>query len=230
MDIDHVFVLVEPHSPLIATLSSMGLVETYRRQHTGQGTANVCFCFENMFLELLWVTSAVEVQSARIRRMRLFERAQWATTGACPVGVAWRNTSPTITSSCALWPYQPPYLTPGAVISVAVDSDDPKQPMMFTFPGATPPREWHAARQGQLQSAAGMVDVVGVTLAMPKDVVPSHTLATLVRETSLSLTVSPDATYGVELQITQRGHAKRLRVPLPLGRVVRDERVAPRNG
>ncbi len=59
----HVFVFVKPGAPEATGLYAAGMVESYRRRHPGQGTANVCFCFDNAFLELLWVTSEAEVTS-----------------------------------------------------------------------------------------------------------------------------------------------------------------------
>jgi hypothetical protein len=37
MELDHVFVLIDPGGPELAYLKSLGLIETYRRQHPGQG-------------------------------------------------------------------------------------------------------------------------------------------------------------------------------------------------
>lgn len=55
--IDHIFMLVDPGGPEIAQMTELGLLETYRRVHTGQGTRNICYCFDNMFLELLYAPS-----------------------------------------------------------------------------------------------------------------------------------------------------------------------------
>jgi hypothetical protein len=48
LEIDHLFVFIEPDGPEIEALRRLGLVETYRRAHPGQGTANVCFAFDNL--------------------------------------------------------------------------------------------------------------------------------------------------------------------------------------
>lgn len=52
--LDHLFVFVEPGAPERAALERAGLRESFRRRHPGQRTANVCFCFDNAYLELLW--------------------------------------------------------------------------------------------------------------------------------------------------------------------------------
>lgn len=53
MQLDHLFVLIERDAPEFGYFRSLGLVETYRRRHLGQGTENACYCFDNLFVELL---------------------------------------------------------------------------------------------------------------------------------------------------------------------------------
>jgi hypothetical protein len=90
--IDHVFMLVSADGPEIDHLASMGLVETYRCTHPGQGTRNVCYCFDNVFLELLWVDDNDAARSDAIKRTGLYERSLWRTSGTCPFGIAWRRS------------------------------------------------------------------------------------------------------------------------------------------
>jgi Glyoxalase-like domain len=71
MEIDHIFMFIEPDGPELNQLKSLGLVETYRREHPGQGTANACFCFDNMFVELLWMVDPTEALSTLIVRTDL---------------------------------------------------------------------------------------------------------------------------------------------------------------
>lgn len=47
LELDHIFVFIRPDGPEAARLEAIGLVESYRRDHPGQGTSNVCYCFEN---------------------------------------------------------------------------------------------------------------------------------------------------------------------------------------
>ncbi|MEO0814134.1 MAG: VOC family protein, partial [Myxococcota bacterium] len=55
LELDHVFVMISDGVRQHRALEALGLVETYRRIHPGQGTKNICYAFENAFLELLWV-------------------------------------------------------------------------------------------------------------------------------------------------------------------------------
>ena len=89
--VDHLFLLIEPDGPEIEALRHLGLTETYRRAHPGQGTANACFAFDNLYLELLWLTSEPEARSAPVARTRLWERSQWRSLGTCPFGIAVRG-------------------------------------------------------------------------------------------------------------------------------------------
>lgn len=88
MEVDHIFVLIDPQGDDCKSLQRLGLAETYRRQHKGQGTQNVCFCFDNLFVELLWIDDVDEVRSDRIARTKLYERSRWRTDGTHPFGIA----------------------------------------------------------------------------------------------------------------------------------------------
>ncbi len=155
IELDHLFMFVEPNGQELSRLMDAGLTVTYRREHVGQGTANACFCFDNLFLELLWVTSEEEVTSPAILRTRLHERSRWRSRPTCPFGFAWRESDASRRSGIACWMFEPPYLPAGKQIEVATDGDDPAQPMLFTFPGSTPPTSWPADRRGALQHTAG---------------------------------------------------------------------------
>ena len=97
-EIDHVFLFVQPDGPEIGALRRLGLTETYRRAHPGQGTANVCFAFDNLFLELLWLTSETEARSPAIARTRLWDRSRWSASGTSPFGIALRGEKAVISS------------------------------------------------------------------------------------------------------------------------------------
>lgn len=217
MDLDHLFVFTEPGGgPLRGQLAELGLDETYTRAHPGQGTANVCYAFDNAFLELLWVTDAEEAQAPRTRRTRLWERSQWRVRSACPLGVAWRGPGVGIDT----WPYRPQYLPPEQSIPVAVASDDPGLPMVFRSPGTQPPLAWPPARRRDLQRPAGF-GTVHVTLHPPAPVADAPLLQALVAGGVVAL--GPPATAwsatlrlrgpdrpDLHLQVPHPGQAARL--------------------
>ena len=210
MEIDHVFVLIDPLGPEIDYLSSMGITETYRRQHAGQGTRNICYCFENLFLELLWIDDADSVRSKDIARTGLYGRAQWKTAGTNPFGIAWRDKPNESAFAPHTWAFKPPYLPAGMHIDVAVDSDDYRQPMMFKSPGTTAPSEWPAEKRGVLQRPSGLGRILSIQLNTPQAVVPSETLKAIAAESILSLGISKTSSFDLALTI------QRLNSPEPM--------------
>ena len=181
MDIDHLFLFIQPDGPEIETLKRLGLTETYRRAHPGQGTANVCFAFDNLFLELLWLTSEAEARSPAIARTRLWERSRWSEMGSCPFGIAVRGDL--TDAGVPGWDYRPPYLSQvlpaGAGMAVAAASDDPAMPMVFVSPGKEKPVQWPEERRGTLQQAAGFGPVLSVELGLPARAASASLLRTL---------------------------------------------------
>ncbi len=163
----HVFSFVEPGAPEADALHRAGLKESFRRRHPGQGTANACYCFDNAYLELLWVESAQEIASPPIARTRLAERARWRETGASPFGIAVRTADPDTPLPFATWTFTPPYLPPGLTIPVATASEAPEHPFLFRSPGHARPDAWTDGRAGDRQRPAGFADLHGVHLRLP---------------------------------------------------------------
>ena len=207
MEIDHVFFFVaSPASgkaPELPSLAALGLVPTYQRHHRGQGTQNLCYCFDNLFVEFLWVCDQSEVSAHQIARTKLCERSRWQSNQTCPFGIAWRGAEAHRDLPIATWNYQPPYLPSGMAIEVATDGDDPRQPMMFKSPGGTPPISWAVDKKGCLQQAGGWGRVLGIDLFMPSTVVPSPALLAIAEQTMLTLQVASDDQFSIHLQIEQ---------------------------
>ncbi|WP_020593154.1 VOC family protein [Kiloniella laminariae] len=150
-ELDHVFVFVTLEDgetkPLEASLlEQAGVQESYQREHPGQGTANICYCFDNCYLELLWLTDEQEARSPLIARTALAERAHWKTNGASPFGLALRRTAHSL-FPLATWDYCPPYLPPGMAIPVSLSSQDPRHPMVFQSPGTKRPDQWETTKR-----------------------------------------------------------------------------------
>lgn len=155
MELDHVFFFVPPGGgALRRELAQRGWNETYERAHVGQGTANVCYAFDNAFLELIWLTDEAEARSAAIRRTGLLQRAQWRSLGTCPVGIAYRLTSEEA-APFETWDFRPPYLPQGMSIPMAVETEDPHRALVFQSPGRDAPAAWPASRQNGLQRSSG---------------------------------------------------------------------------
>jgi hypothetical protein len=196
---------IEPDGPQLDQLKALGLVETYRRQHPGQGTANACFAFDNMFIELLWMVDPFEALSPQIARTGLEQRSRWKTAGTCPFGIAWRGGG---SEAIATWDFAPPYLPAGVTIDVASDGDDASQPMMFTFPGSTAPASWNDARKGNLQHKAGLRIVSHATLTLPFGVLACPALQAIARQCSPPLILNTGEDYALEM--TLEGDSERV--------------------
>jgi hypothetical protein len=54
VELDHIFLMVRPGALEASGLARAGLCESFRRDHPGQGSSNLCYCFDNAHLELLW--------------------------------------------------------------------------------------------------------------------------------------------------------------------------------
>ncbi len=214
--IDHIFIFIEPDGPEIAHLASLGLIETYRRTHPGQGTQNVCYCFDNLYLELLWVNDSNAMQSDAIKRTRLYERSLWRSNRACPFGIAWRRSQASPASALTTWNFTPPYLPKGMSIPVATDSDDPRQPMMFESPGATPPVEWPIEKRGTLQHSLGLGAVTEIRLTIPADVPLSPALTTIARTAAPPLLLNGSGPYSLQVRIASLANHPDLLITLPL--------------
>lgn len=197
MELDHVFIFCTPGDGLAERLLSAGFVETYRRRHPGQGTENICFCFDNAFVELLWVNDEAEISSSSIARTGLYKRSRYLKLGTCPFGIAWRGNS-----SISTWPYRPPYLPPPMAIDVATDSDEPRQPMMFRSPGDSPPSSWPTERRGNLQRHAGFQSIRIREFVMPASTPPSPTLQLLAQNLGFAISTA-DRRYRIDLDIVQ---------------------------
>src|SRR5882724_5359721 len=112
-ELDHILVVCPAGAEVAArALHRVGLTEGSRNHHEGQGTACRRFFFENVYLELLWVSDPDEAQSEPARRTRLWERWSRLPQGACPFGIVLRAGSSTDAAACpfASWAYRPSYL------------------------------------------------------------------------------------------------------------------------
>jgi hypothetical protein len=88
LELDHVFCVVTDPSQAAQRLEDDGWVLDAGQTHRGQGTRNRRLAWREQFFELLWVTDAAE---ARANRLRLDRRVDWTSTGASPIGLAFRG-------------------------------------------------------------------------------------------------------------------------------------------
>ena len=214
MQIDHIFLLSPKHAFIADQLKAFGLRETYRRVHPGQGTENICYCFDNLFLELLWVTSEADVQSPLIARTGLYERWRGGQAGACPFGIAWRADGGE-TLEAPQWDFRPPYLPAGLSIKIAEGSKDPLQPLVFESPGTMAPIDWPLERRGQLQHGSGWGSIDGITITPPANHVISPVVAEVARKTFVKIAIGEGHDWLMSVSIVGRNDAQGALLHLP---------------
>ena len=113
MEIDHIFIFSDDQNA--DELISFGLAEGSNRIHTGQGTANRKFYFENFFLEILWVYDQQEVQSDTVKNTKLWEHSLSPKDNYSPFGLCLVNTEDTNRLFEEKIDYQPVYFPSGKV-------------------------------------------------------------------------------------------------------------------
>lgn len=173
ISLGHVFIFVDHRDAALSALADCGLSQSYGRAQRGQGTANVVACFDNACLEILWADDTAEMQAVPVSRTRLAERARWRDTGACPFGIGLTGGMP-----FPYWDYRSPALPAGTSLSVALASEDPRQPFLFRCLNEARPDTWTDGLSGNRQKMAGLTEIIGVHLDLPAGASPSlHTLA-----------------------------------------------------
>ncbi len=139
MEVDHLLICTTPGAPEAEALTRFGLTEGSRNNHPGQGTANKRFFFHNAFIELLWLTNAMEAQSELARPTTLYERLTQVGTDISPFGICLRPANSThLDPPFPTWSYRPSYLP--AELSIDVGSATPlAEPLWFFLSFATRP-------------------------------------------------------------------------------------------
>jgi hypothetical protein len=190
---DHFFICTAMGAPEAEHLISLGLREGRSNTHPGQGTANRCFFFENFMLELLWVENPAEAQSEVIVPTRLWERwnGRWSPTDrrssqvACPFGVCLRSET-SVQLPFSTWDYRPPYLLDTSTLSMANNSNDVTEPLLFhLYPCKRPSHQ-------PLDHPLGLRKLTRISLSGPYGNAPSPELLSLCKILSLDLDCVPE--------------------------------------
>jgi hypothetical protein len=137
LELDHFFILAEPNAPAADALLSMGLQESFSRDHAGQGTSNRRFLLSNGMIEFLWVRDAQEAKNGPGRDLLFSQRAQ--NPNASPFGVILKRADNTdLTLPFDGWSYQPDYFKPPMAFHVGSNANNITEPLCLYVPFMEP--------------------------------------------------------------------------------------------
>jgi hypothetical protein len=124
IELDHLFCMVEEPKRAARRLEEAGWALDEGRAHAGQGTRNRRLRWPELFFELLWVSDLAEAEANPVR---LDRRAAWRTTGASPLGIAFRGMLAPADAE-RFWPYD----LLGPRIWIHRDNETaPERPLVF---------------------------------------------------------------------------------------------------
>lgn len=151
LELDHIFVCTAEPERDTRLLEAAGLVCGANRIHAGQGSANAVYCFDNAYLELLWMEDEHDLLSPSVAPLRLWERIHWCETGACPFGIALRPSKADAAEPSAAWTYAPPYSPPGMAVPMISVKGSTEEPLVFVMRTGGAPSRYPAERAAPLE-------------------------------------------------------------------------------
>ena len=162
IELDHLFVCVDPGAPEAEILVQFGLQEGPPNQHPGQGTACRRFPFMNAMIELFWVSNAREAQSQRTRRTLLWERWSRRQGNACPFGICVRPVHPQDTEPpFPAWEYRPTYLPDPLFMQICEAGIEEPMWIYLSFMQRAQREQWF------IEHSIGIREITSLTLTTP---------------------------------------------------------------
>ncbi len=206
--LDHAFILVEEKAKVADLLVSLGMQESFSRDHKGQGTSNRRFLFSNGMLEFLWVRDADEATQGPGRDLRFPERA--ISSAASPFGVILHRKNPLdLEMPFDGWKYQPDYFDIPRAFHVGNNSNSLQEPLCFYAPFITSGVPAVGVGGGAFKS------ITQVQIYTSADPV-SRTLAVASTADRLSIEPGDQHLMVVTLDCHQQGSTKDFRPDIPL--------------
>jgi len=137
LELDHVFILVEPGAEVADLLLELGIKESFSREHPGQGTSNRRFEFSNGMLEFLFVRNSKEAQNGPGKDLLFTERTE--NKKASPFGIILtRKDNSDLDMPFSGWSYQPDYFPSPMAFHVGTNSEKLNEPLCFYIPFIEP--------------------------------------------------------------------------------------------
>jgi len=130
MELDHLFICVEPGAGEAEELKRFGITEGTANQHPGQGTANRRFFFQNAFIEFLFLVDPMEAQSDLTRPTKLYERLKSDGRKVSPFGIGFRPDGESDKRvPFPSWSYKPNYFP--EYLQIDIGKAPLEEPMWF---------------------------------------------------------------------------------------------------
>lgn len=206
LELDHLFILTDKPKEAGDILVSMGLKESFSRNHEGQGTSNRRFEFSNGMLEILYVRDNEEANNGPARNLRFSERILKA--NASPFGIILtRKDDLDLDMPFGGWKYQPNYFEPPSAFHVGNNSEILEEPLCIYVPFIDPIDR--KVDEGVFKS------ISHVQVFVPL-VAFSETLHTIQSADRLQIEHGSDHLVVVTLDNGRRGLSNDLRPDLPL--------------
>ncbi len=165
MEFDHCFICVPPGAREAELLMEFGLREGTANRHSGQGTANRRFFFNNAYLELLYEVDASELQDSLTAPTRLSERLAADSDRISPFGFGFRPAGDeTGHAPFPSWTYRSHYLP--AQQRIDVGTAPVAEPMWFFLSFGIRPDQSPAGAQQPLQHPCGFQEISTVTVTV----------------------------------------------------------------
>lgn len=206
LELDHFFILTKPGAEIGDLIVSLGVEESFRRDHKGQGTSNRRFPVSNSMLELLWVRDAEEARNGPAKDLLFPERME--DEGASPFGLIFRRKD-NLDNSQPFdgWKYQPDYFDPPMAFHVGENSDQLNEPLCIYVPFVAPVER--KVEKGAFRS------ISKVKVSVPSESM-SDTLSKVVDSDGLEVVLGEEHLMELTFNVGACGFSKDLRPALPL--------------
>jgi len=170
-EIDHIFILTSKDAPEAQLLIDFGFTEGPNRVHKGQGTANRCFYFDNVALELLWVYDENDAQNTITLPTTLWDRWQHRLHSTSAFGLCLRcSNKNNNTAPFKSWKYKPDLFPGDMYVSIADSVTLLSEPFIFFSPMGHRPDEGDYANEQVRQHKIGFRELTSIVLnTLPAD-------------------------------------------------------------
>lgn len=206
LELDHFFILTDKPKAAGDLLVSIGIEESFSRDHDGQGTSNRRFELSNSMLEILYVRDIEEAVNGPAKNMRFPERVE--NPLASPFGIILTRTDGSDNDMpFGGWKYQPDYFESPMAFHIGSNSEILEEPLCIYAPFVGP--VYRTEEKGTFNSVSDVNVNVPVTVF-------SETLRSLISVDRLKIAQGDEHLMEVTFDRGSCGRSKDLRPVLPL--------------